>query len=52
MRVGVAIRLIAQWAAYWDAEEMAGGPEANTLWLGLRDVGVFVEGMRFARRCR
>lgn len=43
------VRLIAQLGGFL-GRRGDGEPGAKTLWLGLRDVAVFVEGMRFARK--
>lgn len=41
-------RLIAQLGGFF-ARKGDGEPGAKTLWLGLRDIAVFVQGLRFAR---
>ena len=42
------VRLIAQLGGFL-GRKGDGEPGAKTLWLGLRDIAVFVEGVRFAR---
>ncbi len=43
------IRLIAQLGGFL-ARKGDGEPGAKTIWLGMRDIAVFVEGMQFARQ--
>ena len=47
--LNTVVRLIAQLGGFL-ARKRDGEPGAKTLWLGMRDVAVFVEGMRFARQ--
>jgi hypothetical protein len=45
------IRLIAQLEGFL-GRKSDGEPGAKTLWLGLRDIAVFVQGLRYARELR
>jgi hypothetical protein len=42
------IRLIAQFGGFL-GRKSDGEPGAKTLWLGLRDIAIFVQGLRHAR---
>jgi hypothetical protein len=42
------IRLIAQLGGFL-GRKSDGEPGAKTLWLGMRDIAVFVQGLRYAR---
>lgn len=47
--LNTVVRLIAQLGGFL-ARKGDGEPGAKTLWLGLRDIAVFVQGLRFARQ--
>ena len=47
--LNTVVRLIAQLGGFL-ARKNDGEPGAKTLWLGLRDIAVFVQGARFARQ--
>ena len=44
------IRLIAQRGGFL-ARKNDSEPGTKTIWLGMREIAVFVEGVRFAREC-
>lgn len=46
--LNAVVRLIAQLGGFL-GRKSDGEPGAKTLWLGMRDVAVFVQGLRFAR---
>ena len=48
-QLNAVVRLIARLGGFL-CRKGDGEPGAKTLWLGLRDIAVFVEGARFARR--
>ena len=45
---GTVVRLIAQRGGFL-ARKHDGEPGAKTIWLGLQDIAVFVDGMRYMR---
>ena len=47
--LNTVVRLVAQLGGFL-GRKGDGEPGAKTLWLGMRDVAVFVQGLRFARR--
>lgn len=47
--LNTVVRLVAQLGGFL-GRKGDGEPGAKTLWLGLRDVAVFVQGLRFARK--
>ena len=47
-QLNAVVRLIARLGGFL-CRKGDGEPGAKTLWLGLRDIAVFVEGVRFAR---
>ena len=46
--LNAVVRLIAQLGGFL-GRKSDGEPGAKTLWLGMRDLAVFVQGLRFAR---
>lgn len=46
--LNTVVRLIAQLGCFL-GRKGDGEPGAKTLWLGMRDIAVFVQGLRFAR---
>lgn len=48
-KLNTVIRLIAQLGGFL-ARKGDGEPGAKTIWLGMQDIAVFVEGMRYARQ--
>lgn len=46
--LNAVVRLIAQLGGFL-GRKSDGEPGAKTLWLGMRDVAVFVQSLRFAR---